>query len=425
MAVALTGLSHKTCPVELRERLAFAADQLPEALHRLRRLLGEGGCVIISTCNRVEIYVRADDAPARMHTLIRRFLAEQHQAPEEDFLPHLYELADRDAVAHLFRVASGLDSMVVGESEILGQVHDAYLMAHAESATDKVVSALFQRAFKVAKEVRTKSNIATGRVSVASVAVDLAVSIFMDLADKTAMVIGSGETGETALRHLITRGVGKVILVNRTLERAQELANQLAGEAVPLEDLKEHLHRADIVITSTSAPEPILNAADFQQALKRRDKAPMFVIDIAVPRDVDQAVNEIDNIYLYDIDALQQVTEQNLEARRAEIAKCMQIIDAQVERFLQWRQGLYAEPTIVSMSLELNTIRERELLKTLEALPDLTEKQREEIEYMSKRIVNSILQRPMNQIRQEVIHEDPHRVLHLVKRLFGLEESTG
>ena len=425
MPVVLTGLSHKTCPVELREQLAFGADRLPEALHRLRRMLGEGGCVILSTCNRVEIYARADASPTRIHELVREFLAELHGLPEETFAPHLYELSNREAVAHLFRVTCSLDSLVVGEGEILGQVHDAYLAAHTESATDKVISALFQRAFKVAKEVRTKSNIGAGKVSVASVAVDLAVSIFTDLADKTAMIIGSGETGETALRHLVARGVGHVILVNRSLERAQILAAELHGEALALDELTAQLHRADIVITSTASPEPILHAADFQQALKRREKAPMFVIDIAVPRDVDEGVNEIDNIYLYDIDALQQVTEQNLEARRAEMTKCMQIIDAQVERFLDWRQSLYAEPTIVSMSQELHAIRERELQKTLDAMPELSPKQREEIEYLSKRIVNTILQRPMSQIKQEIIHEDPHRVLHLVKRLFGLEERAG
>lgn len=425
MPVVVTGVSHKTCPVELRERLAFPADRIPEALHRLRKMLPDGGCVILSTCNRVEIYVGSDDSTQATHATIRRFISEFQQTTEEEFAPHLYELAGRDAVAHLFKVSCSLDSMVVGEGEILGQVHDAYFMAHGESATDKILSALFQRAFKVAKEVRTKSNIGAGKVSVASVAVDLAVSIFTELSDKTVMVVGSGETGELALRHIVSRGVGKVILVNRTLAKAQDLAAEFHGEALPLADIQAHLHRADIVISSTSSPTPILSAADFQHALKRRDKAPMFVIDIAVPRDIDPNVNGLDNIYLYDIDALQKVAEQNLELRRAEVTKCMAIIETQVNRFIHWRQSLYAEPTIVSMSQELHAIRERELQKTLDALPNLTDKQREEIEYLSKRIVNSILQRPMSQIKQEVIHEDPSRVLHLVKRLFGLEESAG
>ncbi|MBI2434029.1 MAG: glutamyl-tRNA reductase [Candidatus Hydrogenedentes bacterium] len=425
MSVAVTGVSHKTCPVELRERLAFPADKLPEALGRLHRLFPEGGCVILSTCNRVEIYLRSGQTAEAMHEAIRQFLADYHQVPQEEFTPHLYEFANREAVAHLFKVSCSLDSMVVGEGEILGQVHDAYFTAHAESATDKVLSALFQRAFKVAKEVRTKSNIGAGKVSVASVAVDLAVSIFTELAGKTAMIIGSGETGETALRHLVARGIGKIIIVNRTLEKAQELAAEFHGEALPLSQLQEHLHRADILISSTSAPTAILKAADFQNALKRRDRAPVFAIDIAVPRDIEPDVNSVDNVYLYDIDALQQVADQNLEARRAEIARCLKIVDAQVDRFVEWRQSLYAEPTIVSMAQELHLIRERELKKTLDSLPDLTQKQRDEVEYLTKRIVNNILQRPMSQIKQEVIREDPHRVLHLVKRLFGLEESAG
>ena len=335
----------------------------------------------------------------------------------------LYERADRDGVGHLFHVASSLDSMVVGEGQILGQVHDAYLLAQAEQATDKIISQLFQRAFSVAKDVRSRSGISEGKVSVGSVAVDLAVSIFIDLAGKTVMVIGSGKMGELALKSLVSRGVSHVLLVNRTQEKAAELADRIHGEPIALDDLEKHLHRADIVITSTGAHEHLLRAADFEKALRLRAHAPMFVIDIAVPRNVDPAVNDIDNVYLYDIDSLQQVTESNLEARRKEIAKCVEIVEAGIDHFWHWHQGLVAEPTIVSMSEELHAIRERELAKTLASLPDLTDKQREEVAYLSKRIVNSILQRPMTQLKREVAHHDPNAVLHLVKRLFGLRET--
>jgi glutamyl-tRNA reductase len=422
MSVVVVGLSHNTSPVELRERLHFPESQLPAAVLKLRKHLNDAGVVILSTCNRVEVYASTAGPPNGAFTDIRGFLSEWHNLPEEEFASALYEHANRDAVGHLFRVASSLDSMVVGEGQILGQVHDAYLASQAEQGTDKIISALFQRAFSVAKDVRSRSNISAGKVSVGSVAVDLAVSIFMDLAGKTVMVIGSGKMGELTLKNLVSRGASQVLLVNRTREKAELLAERLHGEAVALEALPEHLHRADIVITSTGAREYLLTPAIFERALKRRANAPIFVIDIAVPRNVHPAVNSLDNVYLYDIDSLQQVADNNLDARRKEIARCLEIVEAGVTQFWQWHQGLIAEPTIVSMAEELHAIRERELEKTLAALPDLSEKQRDEVAYMSKRIVNTILQRPMTQLKREVVREDPHIVLHLVKRLFGLRE---
>ncbi len=425
MTISLSGFSHHTCPVELRERLSFPEERLPAALLKLKQELHEGGAVILSTCNRVEVYTRDDTTPELLHGLVREFLTSWHGLEPEAFVGHIYEHYNRDAVAHLFRVASSLDSMVVGEDQILGQVHDAYLLAHAEGATDKILNSLFQRAFKVAKEVRTKTNINVGKVSVSSVAVDLAASIFGDLADKTVLVIGSGEMGELTLKSLVDRGVGQVLVANRTLANAENIAARYAGEPLALADLKNFLHRADIIITSTAAKEPILLASDFQQALRKRENAPMFVIDIAVPRDVDPKVIDLDNVYCYDMDDLESVAAQNVEARRAEMAKCLELVESQVDRFLGWRQSLYAEPTIVSMTQEWNAIRERELVKTLQSIPDLTEKQRAEVEYLTKRIVNNILQRPMSQIKREVVRDDAGRVLHLVKRLFGLEESAG
>ncbi|MBX3180382.1 MAG: glutamyl-tRNA reductase [Candidatus Hydrogenedentes bacterium] len=425
MTIALTGLSHHTCPVELRERLAFPEEQVPEALRRLKQDLAEGGAVILNTCNRVEVYARGDAPPERIHARIREFIAESRGVPVSEFAPHLYEHHNRAAVAHLFKVTSSLDSLVVGEDQILAQVHDAYLASQSEGATDKILHALFQRAFKVAKEIRTKTNINVGKVSVSSVAVELAASIFGDLTSKSVMVIGSGEMGQLALKCLVEKGVGRVLVANRTLATAESLAENYRGEPIALSHLDAHLHRADIVITSTSAETPVLGVKDFEHALKLRNNAPMFVIDIAVPRDVDRAVTTLDNVYCYDMDDLESVAAQNLESRRAELSKCLEMVERQVDRFIDWRQSLYAEPTIKSMTQELHAIRERELAKTLGSLPDLTDQERDEIEYLTKRIVNNILQRPMTQIKQEVVHEDPHRVLHLVKRLFGLEERTG
>lgn len=427
MSLVVSGLSHHTCDLELRERVAFDKTSTAAALIQLRKRLEDAGAVILSTCNRCELYVSHAGAPEDLHHEVRAFLSEWHDLPERTFKPALYELHDREAAGHLFRVASSLDSLVVGEQQILGQVHDAYLLAQSEQATDKVINALFQRAFTIAKRVRSQSSIGSGKVSIPSVAVDLAVSIFMELAGKTVMVVGSGDMGELTLKSLVDRGVGAVLVANRSIDSATELAREYNGAAVALDDIDGHLHRADIVISSTSAPGIVLKAAQLQQAIKKRSGEPMFVIDIAVPRDVDPAANNIDNVYLYDVDDLQEVANKNLEARRAEVDRCMEIVDAGVDQFAKWLNSLAAEPTIVSLSKEFHGIREREVAKTLARLGNehLTQDQlNEEIEYMTKRIVNNILQQPLAQLKNETHDEDHPRVIKLVQRLFGLKEST-
>ena len=426
MTLLVVGLSHRTCPVALRERLHFPPERLPEALAVLQRRLPNCALSILSTCNRVELY--AHD-PARdideVAAHLRAFLAEWHGVSEEFFAEALYDRRGPECIGHLFRVASSVDSMVVGEGQIVGQVHDAFLAAQTAQTTDKVMSSLFQRAFAVSKKVHTQTRIGEGKVSVGSVAVDLAVSIFMNLAGKTVLVVGSGKMGSVTLKNLKEHGVGRILLTNRSPEKAAALASEHGAQSIPYEELRARLHEADIVITSTGSPEPILGKEDFHEALKHRGQSPMFVIDIAIPRDVAQDANDLDDLYLYDIDGLQEVTEANLALRRKAVGQALEIIDAGVAQFVRWQQSLVAEPTIVSMSAELNAIRERELEKTLRALPDLSDEQREEIAYLSKRIVNNILQRPMSQLKQEVAdHEAPHTVLHLVKRLFGLKEIT-
>lgn len=424
MNLIVSGISHHTSPVELRERMAFPSDALPAALRRLKEHFPEGGALILSTCNRVEVYVRADGPREAVFATVRGFLSEWHRLAEAEFIESLYEHEGREAIAHCFRVASGLDSLVVGEAQILGQVHEAFLLAQREQSVDKVLGALFQKAFKVAKEVKTKTSIGEGKVSIASVAVDLAAQIFGELAGKVVMVIGSGETGELALKSFLARGVAQVVVINRSIESAAALAATYGGEAVTLDQIDGHLHRADIVVSSTSSPTPILRAQDFQRALRLRNKAPMFAIDIAVPRDIDADVHQLDNVYLYNIDDLQAVANENLEARRAEVGQGLRLVDQQTEQFVRWRQGLYAEPAIVSISQEFHAIRERELARALAQMPELNEAQRANLEYMSKRIVNQILQRPLTGMKEEMASEDPHRVLHIVRRLFGLEEHS-
>ena len=424
MSLVVTGLNHRTSDLALREKMAFSEQTLPKALADLRGRFDEGGCVIVSTCNRSEIYAHHPAEPEDIHSEIRRFLSEWHALPDDTFNSALYEHHGKEAVGHLFRVVSSLDSMVVGEGQILGQVHDAYILAHSEQVTDKVINTAFQKAFTVAKRVRSQTKIGAGKVSISSIAVDLAVSIFMDLSGKTAMVIGSGEMSELTLKSLVGHGVGRVLVANRSIDKAQRLAEQYDGEAIDLAHLDVHLPRADIVISSTGAPGVLLRTAHFQQALRERNKQPMFVIDIAVPRDVEAAVNQLDNVYLYNLDDLQEMADKNIEARRTEMDRCLAIVDEGVEQFWRWTQRLVAQPTIVSLSEELHAIRERELKKTLAQLPDLTEAQREEVAYLTKRIVNNVLHQPLKQLKHEADAEDPKGVLQVVRRLFGLKEST-
>jgi glutamyl-tRNA reductase len=423
MSLVVLGISHRTCPVETREKLGFSRDSLPHALMHLNAQFQGGGVIVLNTCNRIEIYVHHPLDGHELASRSRSFLSEWHNVPEAEFAPHTYEYHARETAGHLFRVASSLDSLVLGEAQILGQVHEAYLLAQAAQTTDKVLHALFQQAFTVAKHVRSSTNIGAGKVSVSSVAVDLAASIFMDLSGKTVMVVGSGDVAELTLRCLVDRGVKNVLIANRHAERAQALAAAFGGQPVPFDSLRDHLHRADIVIGATAAPRFVLHPEHFQDAMPRRNHAPMFIIDIAVPRDVDPAVGRLDNVYLYNIDDLERVVGENMEARRREIDQCLAVIERETDKFMRWMGGLAAEPAIVSMSEELHAIRERELQKTLTALDDLTPRQREEVAYLTQRIVNAILQRPITQIKHEIGHHDPGTVIHLVKRLFGIEET--
>ncbi len=426
MSLVVVGLNHHTSHVDLRERLAFSEEAIPVALWELRRHLENSGAVIVSTCNRVEVYLHHDfgEPTERLHAIIRHFLSEWHQIHESEFRDALYQYEGRETVEHIFRVAASLDSMVIGEAQVLGQVQEAYLAAQSEGATDKVMNALFQRAFAVAKNVRTHSTLGEGKVSISSVAVDLASSIFDALDGKTVMVIGSGEMGGLTLSNLMSRGLGKVLVANRSKDRAQALAEAYHGEPLVFHELPEYLHQADIVISATGAPDLVLYQRHFEQAMTIRKGRPMFIIDIAVPRDVDAAANTVDGVYLYNVDDLEAVVNQNLNARHGEIDTCMAIVEQGVSQFMAWMKGLLAEPTIVSVAEELHAIRERELDKTLASLPDLTEKQQHEIRYLTERIVGNILQRPMTHIKHEITHHDPGTVIHLVKRIFGLEETS-
>ncbi|NTU59851.1 MAG: glutamyl-tRNA reductase [Deltaproteobacteria bacterium] len=420
MEIVVVGLSHKTAPVAIREKVAFAPDLIHEALRAVRDLpsLHEG--VIVSTCNRVEVYAAARQREEGVEELIR-FMSQYHGVGLDDLRPHLYVYAGPDAVRHVFRVASSLDSMVVGEPQILGQVKDAYEKAAEGSATGLVLNRFMHKAFSVAKRVRTETRIAQAAVSISFAAVELARKIFGELEGKRVLVVGAGEMCELAATHLMENGVSSVLVTNRTLARAEALAAKFNGRAVAFEEFTQHLHDVDIVVSSTGAPHFVIGPEDVRAAMKVRRQKPLFLIDIAVPRDVDPKVNDLANVYLYDVDDLTGVVEANKKERAKEAEKAETLVAGEVQGFLGWLKNLEITPTIRSLREKFDAIRAAELEKTLKTFGEgLTPKQKKSIEAMSQAIVNKILHEPTLYLKQ--IGDDPEAEVSVdsVRRLFGL-----
>jgi glutamyl-tRNA reductase len=334
MNVVVIGLSHHSSPVELRERFAFAESKIPGALKSLRESGAAGEAVILSTCNRVEIYAATALEPAKAFAELKQFLKTAH-ASDEPLNEEIYTLAEPQSLQHLFKVASGLDSMVLGETEILGQLKTAYELARQHQHTGARLNKAFQRAFNAAKHIRTHTNIQRGSVSVASVAVELAEKIFSSLADREVLVIGAGEMSEKTTRALLSRGAKSIIVASRSFERAQMLAKEFGGRAVQFNDWSAEFQKIDIAISSTAAPHHILDRAKLEPLMKARKHRPLLLIDIAVPRDVDPAVNFLENVYLYNIDDLQSIADDYLKQRKEDIVRCEKIIREKVESLLR------------------------------------------------------------------------------------------
>ena len=328
MQLALVGLSHKTAPVEVRERLAFDNGDLGEALQSLVACDGVSEAMILSTCNRVEVLVETPD-----ESLVREFLCSYHRVPVDSIVKHLYTLRNNDVIRHVFRVAASLDSMIIGEPQILGQIKEAYRLASDAGTVGLHIGSVMDRAFVVAKKIRTETGIARSAVSVGYAAVELARKIFGDLSGKSVMIIGASKMGELAAKHLKRAGVSMVLVTNRTFERAVEMARMFDGAAIGFDQLSAHIDRADIVISSTGAPHFVITKPQAEQIIRQRKNRPMFFIDIAVPRDIDPAVNEIDNLFLYDIDDLQQVVDDNIKERMSEARRAEQMVDHEVQAF--------------------------------------------------------------------------------------------
>jgi glutamyl-tRNA reductase len=418
--VLIVGVNHRSAPVEVREQLALSNGVLDEALRALIRLpcIDEGA--ILATCNRVELVAATGDGDAAVEALAG-FLAARERIPHAQVRQHLSVYRGRDGVRHLFRVAASLDSMVVGEPQILGQLKDFYGRAASAGSAGTVLHRCFHKSFSVAKRVRTETGIATRAVSVSAAAVELACKIFARLEDKTAMLVGVGEMGELAARHLLAQGIHSMIIANRTFDRAVELAREFRGTAIPFDELHRYLHMADVVIGSTAADSYVLVPGQLQEALRQRKYRPMFLIDMSVPRNFDPHINDLDNVYLYDLDDLGGLAQENRDERQREAVKAEAIVDAEVDGFCRWLSTLDAVPTIVALRDKLERIRMAELGKTVAGWPELTPDQRDMLEAMTQAIVNKILHTPITLLKQ------PERALETyyvaaARRLFGIEE---
>jgi glutamyl-tRNA reductase len=415
-SLVLLGINHNTAPIEVRERLAIPTERLADAARTLVHQPGIREGLILSTCNRVELITLQDNTGEASHpqskTDLLRFLHEYFAVPAQDIQPHLYEFRESEAVRHLFRVASSLDSMVVGEPQILGQVKEAYTIAREAGAVSTHLEALLQRTFTVAKKIRTETQIGSSSVSIASVAVDLARKIFGSLQGKTVLLVGAGKMSELAARHLIQQGAASILVTNRTLARAEKLAAEFLHSSVttaviPFDDLYDQAARADIVITSTGAPQKIFGRSHGQHFLHARRNRPMFFIDIAVPRDVDPRMNEVEGCFVYDIDDLQQVAAANLADRSREAAAAETIVSREVDKYHERLQSRDAVPAIKALQQQAEELRQAELARSQSKLADLTPQQREAVEALTRSLTAKLLHPQLTALREATRPKDP------------------
>jgi len=394
MQLLAFGVNHKTAPVAIREQIAFAPECLPSALMELVSYSGAKEAAILSTCNRTELYCGSVERQEAIIEWLR-----QYHCMEPNLLETcLYTHPGRSAVRHLLRVASGLDSMVLGEPQILGQIKVAYHHALKAGTAGRVLGRLFQHTFYVAKQVRTDTAIGTSPISVAFAAVSLAKQIFGDLMPTTAFLIGAGETIELTARHLFTNGVGRIIVANRSLEKAHQLASQFNGYAIPLAEMPQHLAEADMVIASTGSQLPILGKGAVERALRTRKHRPIFMVDIAVPRDIEPEVGELQDIYLYNVDDLQEIVQENLCSRLAAVQQAEEIIDTQVEHFMEWIRAQEAVPVICAIREEANQLRQEALEKARRRLAQGHDPN-EVLTLLAHNLTNKLLHAPSRQLR--------------------------
>jgi glutamyl-tRNA reductase len=426
MEILCIGLNHETAPVAVRERLALTGASLQETLEWLRGQPGIQEALVLSTCNRVEFYLVTNQEFPQVDPLMREHFTRRFGLRENDWEQFRYQHAYHDAIAHLFRVASGMDSMVIGEPQIAGQVKEAYREAVHQEGVGTVLNRLFHKCFHVSKRVRTETELSARAVSVSYVAVELARKIFGDLSEREVLLAGAGEMAELAARHLASHGIARILVASRTLENAERLATSFQGAAVPLASLDDYLTRVDILICSTAAPNYILRADQIREVMRSRRHRPMFIIDIAVPRNIDPEVDAIENVYLYDIDDLQNVLQANMEERKKELKRAESIVQEEVRAFLAWLDNLDLVPTIVSLRDRAEQIRVGELEKAFSMLQGpVSEKDKKAIDAMSRAIVNKILHDPVSTLKNVEEKGDTPGLVDAVQRLFSLGSKKG
>ncbi len=420
MKFAITGVNHNTAPVEVRERLAFDPPSLAAALRALEAHSRLREALILSTCNRVEIAATAED-DADPRELVCQFLAENRKLPPDWLQPYLYSYQDQDAIRHLFRVASSLDSMIVGEPQILGQLKAAYAAAKAQGTVRNFLEPVLTRAFSVAKRVRSETGLGESAVSVGYAAVELAREIFGSLSDKKVMIVGAGKMSELAARHLHRSGATRIFVANRTRQHAEELASAFQAGIIEYERFLAFLPEIDILITSSGAPHYILRKSEMRRVIEARKNRPVFLIDIAVPRNIEPAVNELDNVFLYDIDDLRKVVDVNLTERRKRAVLAEQIVADEAERMMARLKAREIAPTIISLQYQLEQIRAAELERVRGKLGPLTSAQEEALEALTRGIISKIAHGPISELRRQAAEPDGLHVIDAIRRVFRLD----
>ena len=425
MKIQLVGMNHKTAPVELRERinLGCSTGDQPSLIRELVYLPGVKEGIYIATCNRVEALIAPEVSDNAVEAVIM-FFAEKFEIKMEELSRFLYIYNDADAVRHIFRVAASLDSMVLGEPQILGQVKDSYRLAAGLRSTGVILNRLLHRSFFVAKRVRTETRLGNSAVSISYAAVELAKKIFDDLSSKKVMLIGAGEMAELAVRHLVTNGVKDIVVINRTLERAVELARNLKAKAASFEEIESYLKVADIIISSTGAQGYVVHLDQVKRNLRKRRNRPLFLIDIAVPRDIDPEIDGLRNTYVYNIDELQSIVNGNIEDRKSEADSAERIVEEETIKFLKWIEGLDVVPTIVELQKKSELIRQVEIKKTLSNVKDFNEEHLEAIDILTRSILKKVLHDPIQFLKKERTHkEGKEKDIDYTRKIFDLNHD--
>jgi len=425
MNLLLIGMNFRSAPLEIRERMSFKTADIPKMLRCLKRLMPDVEFVLLTTCNRSELYAAGPNLMDYRNSLHLIFARGGNLLGPDNFEHYLYQKTNLEAVNHLFSVSASLDSMVVGEREILGQVKSAYTLALEAGSTGSLLNPLFQKAFKVAKQVQTDTAICRGHVSVSSVAVDFVEKIFSDFSSKTVLILGAGETSELTLQSLAAKGVKNILVLNRSPEKGKRLAEQYNGKAISYDLLKDFLPQADIIISSTNAPHCVIHAPSIRQAIAQRRRRPMLLIDLAVPRDIDPEVGDIENVYLYNIDDLQDIAAENMNKRQECVQSAASIIQSQTHEFSAWFHTQHFGSLIRRMELTAAEIRDTELEKIFarEELSDLPESARKEIRNMLHRTVSRILTQPKIAIRQAARNGNSDQYIQFLRHLIGVDNG--